>query len=174
MTEAFAERECIVVLENPNYIINIGHVIRNAVALGADRLFVIDGRKRLDDDPERIRKRKSLLKHSSGTVASLSVSRFDDTTSCLALLAENRFTSVATSPHGRDKAHFSLETSRLDTARIAIWFGEESHGLSPEAFQSCSFSVEIPMAGAAESLNLASSTAILLYEAAVQRRRSRE
>lgn len=58
----------IAILENPNYIINIGHVIRNVNGLGIDALYVVDGLHRLEEDPELIRTRKSLLKHSSGAV----------------------------------------------------------------------------------------------------------
>lgn len=71
--------ELIAVLENPNYIMNIGNVIRNVNGLGVDKLFVIDKLKRLEDNLEEIRERKSILKNSNGAVKWTLVKRFDTT-----------------------------------------------------------------------------------------------
>lgn len=47
---------------------------------------------------------------------------------------------------------------------LLLLMGSESNGLSTEAAAACSTLVKIPMAGGAESLNLAVSTGIMLYE----------
>jgi TrmH family RNA methyltransferase len=58
-----------------------------------------------------------------------------------------------------------------DLARpTALVFGNEAHGLGPEATARADATVRIPIAGRAESLNLAAAAAIVLFEAA--RRRS--
>jgi tRNA G18 (ribose-2'-O)-methylase SpoU len=51
----------------------------------------------------------------------------------------------------------------------AIIVGRESAGLSPEEVAATDASVRIPMLGAAESLNVAVATGIILFEAARQR-----
>jgi TrmH family RNA methyltransferase len=57
------------------------------------------------------------------------------------------------------------------TGRVALVFGNESHGLPPGAEAALDGIVTIPMPGRSESLNLGMAAAILLYEAQRQRRR---
>lgn len=159
----------IAVLENPKYIDNIGNVIRNVNALGVERLYVVDGLKRLEDDPEALRNRRSLLKGSKGAVKWTEVRRFDTTADCLAVLAADSVLSVGTSPHAIGKTSLALPMADLSVPRLAIWFGDEANGLSPEALAGCDFCVRIEMNGQVESLNLATTTGIVLYEAVRQR-----
>ena len=160
--------ELIAVLENPNYIINIGHVIRNVNALGVDQLFVVDGLHRLEDDLEVLRKRKTLLKHSSGAVQFTRIRRFDTAQQCLDYLSQNGFLSIGTSPHGGDR-NFLLHDARFDAPKLAIWFGDEANGLTQTVLDECAFCVTIAMRGAVESLNLATTTGIVLHTAVVHR-----
>jgi TrmH family RNA methyltransferase len=58
----------------------------------------------------------------------------------------------------------------IDLARpTAVLFGNESHGLSKNARELADTSVRVPIAGSAESLNLAAAAAVILFEAARQR-----
>jgi TrmH family RNA methyltransferase len=52
---------------------------------------------------------------------------------------------------------------------VAIITGSEAEGLSPAWLAAADHRVRIPMFGAADSLNLATSTALLLYEVVRQR-----
>jgi 23S rRNA (guanosine2251-2'-O)-methyltransferase len=54
---------------------------------------------------------------------------------------------------------------------LALVFGAEGKGLRPLVRRSCDAAVKIPLAGAAESLNVSVAAAVLLYEAARQRGR---
>ncbi len=159
----------IAVLENPKYIDNIGNVIRNVNALGVDRLYVVDGLKRLEDDPEALKNRRSLLKMSKGAVKWTEIRRFDTTATCFEALRQEGVVSVGTSPHAIGKQSVALPVSNLTAPQLAIWFGDEANGLSPEALGHCDFCVRIEMNGAVESLNLATTTGIVLYEAVRQR-----
>lgn len=47
--------------------------------------------------------------------------------------------------------------------RIAVLFGNEAHGLSREEIAACDRAVTIPMAAAADSLNVSAAAAIFLY-----------
>jgi TrmH family RNA methyltransferase len=53
---------------------------------------------------------------------------------------------------------------------LAIVLGSEAHGLTPPWLEAADLRIYIPMHGQADSLNLAASAAILLYEAIRQRR----
>lgn len=161
----------IAVLENPKYIDNIGNVIRNVNALGVDRLYVVDGLKRLEDDPEALKNRRSLLKMSKGAVKWTEIRRFDTTSACFESLRGEAAVSVGTSPHAIGRQSIALPVSNLTAPQLAIWFGDEANGLSPEALGHCDFCVRIEMNGAVESLNLATTTGIVLYEAVRQRRK---
>lgn len=53
---------------------------------------------------------------------------------------------------------------------LAIVFGSESEGVSPEALKLADHSIRIPMLGMVQSLNLSVSVGIILFEALKQRR----
>lgn len=164
----------VAVLENPNYIRNIGTVIRNVNALGVDALLVIDHLNRLDAELSAIRQRKSLLKFSNGAVKWTNVKRFETVDQCVDFLFSNGFSSIGTSPHPICSRQIRLSESDLTMPKLAIWFGEESNGLSEKAINACELCLMIEMNGKVESLNLSTSTGIVLYEAMKQRRKVRE
>ena len=58
--KAFRCKNLIAVIEDPTEIRNIGTVIRNANALGAEKVYVVDPRKKLPDDWAEMRKEKAL------------------------------------------------------------------------------------------------------------------
>ncbi|CAG5083504.1 TrmH family RNA methyltransferase [Parvicella tangerina] len=159
----------VAVLENPNYIRNIGTVIRNVNALGVDALLVVDNLNRLDADISELRQRKSLLKYSNGAVKWTNVKRFETVEQCFSFLEEHQFVSVGTSPHHICNKQVKLSDSKLAHQRLAIWFGEESKGLSEEVAEGCEYCLTIEMKGRVESLNLSTTTGIVLHEAVRQR-----
>jgi tRNA (guanosine-2'-O-)-methyltransferase len=54
--------------------------------------------------------------------------------------------------------------------KLAVWFGNESRGISDLAVQHSEMCVSIPMFGMIESLNLGTTSGIVLYEVTKQRR----
>lgn len=65
----------------------------------------------------------------------------------------------------------ALEYTELDYARpLALVFGSESEGVSPQAVQLADHRIRIPMLGMVQSLNLSVSVGIILFEAMKQRR----
>jgi tRNA (guanosine-2'-O-)-methyltransferase len=99
------------------------------------------------------------------------VKRFDSTEACLAHLEKNRFLSVATSPHVKGKTNRYLhEADFAEHAKLAVGFGNEARGLSDLAIERCDMCISVPMFGMIESLNLATSSGIVLYEVTKQRR----
>ncbi|MEL7420372.1 MAG: TrmH family RNA methyltransferase, partial [Cyanobacteria bacterium J06555_3] len=89
---------------------------------------------------------------------------------CLEHLAKYRFISIVTSPHVKGKENFVLHEADYTHPKLAVWFGNESRGISDLAVENSAFCVSIPMFGMIESLNLGTTTGIVLYEIAKQRR----
>ncbi len=55
-------------------------------------------------------------------------------------------------------------------SKLAVWFGSEAVGISDQAVKRAEMCVSIPMFGMIESLNLGTSSGIVLYEVTKQRR----
>lgn len=172
-SDEIKEYQCknlIAVLENPMDIKNIGSVIRNANALGVEKIYVVDSRQSLPDDWEKLRERKSLSKISVSAAKWTFVKRFNSTEECLEHLEKNRFISLVTSPHIKGKENYVLHEADYTQPKLAVWFGNESRGVSDIVVERSESCISIPMFGMIESLNLATTTGIVLYEVTKQRR----
>jgi tRNA (guanosine-2'-O-)-methyltransferase len=58
--KGFRCKNLIAVLENPTDVKNIGTVIRNANALGVEKVYVVDPRRSLPDDWQELRTGKAI------------------------------------------------------------------------------------------------------------------
>jgi len=167
----FRCKNLIAVLENPTDVKNIGTVIRNVNALGVEKVYVVDPRRSLPDDWQDLRDQKSVSKTSVSAVKWTFVRRFDSTDDCFDHLEKNRFKSIVTSPHVKGKASIFLHEGDYTVHhKLAVWFGSEAIGISDRAVERSEMCVCIPMFGMIESLNLGTSSGIVLYEIAKQRR----
>ena len=112
-----------------------------------------------------------LSRTSASAVKWRFVKRFDSTEECLSHLESNNFVSVVTSPHRKGVRNEVLDEADFTAhKKLAVWFGNESRGISDLAVARSEFCVGIPMFGMIESLNLATSSGIVLYEVTKQRR----
>jgi tRNA (guanosine-2'-O-)-methyltransferase len=167
----FRCKNLIAVLENPTDIRNIGTVIRNVNALGVEKVYVVDPRHALPDDWQELRDQKSVSKTSVSAVKWTFVKRFDSTDECFDHLEKKGFKSIVTSPHVKGKACIFLHEGDYTLHhKLAVWFGSEAVGISDRAVERSEMCVSIPMFGMIESLNLGTSSGIVLYEVAKQRR----
>lgn len=167
----FRCKNLIAVLENPSDIANIGTVIRNVNAMGVEKIYVVDPRRSLPDDWQEFRERRSISKTSASAVKWTFVKRFDSTEACFNYLEKNNYTSIVTSPHVKGKASIFLHEGDYTVhTKLAVWFGSEAIGISDLAVERSAMCVCIPMFGMIESLNLGTSSGIVLYEVAKQRR----
>ena len=164
-------KNLIAVIENPDEMRNIGTVIRNVNALGVEKAYVIDPRRSLPEDWQEMRERKSLSKTSVSAIKWSFVRRFDSTEDCIAHLQKKGFVSVVTSPHIKGRKNGILEeVDYTGYAKLAVWFGNEGSGISDLAVENSEMCIGIPMSGMIESLNLGTSSGIVLYEITKQRR----
>ena len=164
-------KNLIAVIEDPEDIKNIGTVIRNVNALGVEKVYVVDPKHSLSDDWHDLRERRSLSSTSVSAVKWTFVKRFDSTADCLAHLKAKNFTSIVTSPHRLGHRNEILHDVDFTAyTKLAVWFGNEGRGISDEAAASSEMCIGIPMFGMIESLNLGTSSGIVLYEVTKQRR----
>ena len=169
--KSFRCKNLIAVIEDPRDVKNIGTVIRNVNALGVEKVYIVDPSRSLPDDWQDMRGRTSLWKTSVSAVKWTFVKRFDSTAECLNHLENQGFVSIVTSPHVKGKTNIFLhEGDYTRHTKLAVWFGNEARGISKLAVERCEMCVAIPMFGMIESLNLGTSSGIVLYEVAKQRR----
>ncbi|MFN0025043.1 MAG: TrmH family RNA methyltransferase [Parvularculaceae bacterium] len=167
----FRCKNLIAVLENPTDMRNLGTVIRNVNALGVEKAYVVDPYRSLPTDWQELREQKAVSKTSVSAVKWTFVKRFDSTDECFDHLEKNRFRSIVTSPHVKGKTSIFLHEGDFTAYnKLAIWFGSEALGISERAVERSEMCISIPMFGMIESLNLGTSSGIVLYEVAKQRR----
>jgi tRNA (guanosine-2'-O-)-methyltransferase len=151
----FRCKNLIAVIEDPQNPRNIGTAIRNVNALGVEKVYVVDPRGVLPEDWQELREDPKLSKLSVSAVKWTFVKRFDSTEQCLAHLEKNHFVSIVTSPHIKGKSSIYLhEGDFTEHAKLAVWFGNETRGISDLAVERSKMCVAIPMFGMIESLNL--------------------
>ncbi len=134
---------------------NMGGIFRNAAAFGADAVL-------LDDtccDPLY----RKAIRVSVGAALTVPFARAGDVSDLAATLESAGFTSVALSPRG------DLDLAALTPrARMAALFGAEGPGL-PNAVLERTLAVRIAMAGGFDSLNVATTSGIVLHHLAAGR-----
>lgn len=133
---------------------NLGTMARSAEAAGAGGLLL--GRATVDPgNPKALRASAgSLLRLPSTAVGDLGAA-IKDTGRAVVAAA------------GRD----GIPYDEADlTGPFLLLIGQEGRGLSPDLLRCSDLRVSVPMAGRAESLNAATAAAVILFEAARQRR----
>lgn len=138
---------------------NLGAMLRTADGAGVDALVAAD--------PVTDWGNPNVIRASKGTVFAVPVAAAT-TAQVLAWLEAGGIALVATTPDT------DLEYADVDyTGPIAVVVGAEKTGLTDDVLAAATHRVRIPMAGRADSLNVATSAAIVTYEAVRQRRLAR-
>ncbi len=137
---------------------NMGVIVRNCAAFGVDALVVGE----TSCDPYLRRS----VRNSMGTIFSLGISRVEDlSTSLKTLRKEFSFQVIAAHPRGE-----SIDINSVDlTKDVCIVFGSEGAGISSSVLNECTVSAKIPMQNSVDSMNVASSVGVILYEVSRQR-----
>ena len=139
----------VLLLEDIKDVGNLGTIIRAAVAFGADAI-VLFGESVDIYNPKCVRA-------SVGNLWKLPVVEISDLQELKVLFAN--FERIATLPRTENL----LKTFKLQTPAV-IMFGSEANGLSQELIDFSTNSVKIEMAETVESLNLATSVSVIMYE----------
>jgi TrmH family RNA methyltransferase len=148
------------VVENAEKPGNLGAILRTADAAGVDGVIACysAGQAAGTDvhNPNTVRASLGTIFHVPLAAA--------PSTEAIAWLRSCGVRIAAATPAGA-----MLYTAADLRGPLAIVLGSEAHGLTDEWLQAADLRVCIPMFGQADSLNLAASAAILLYEAVRQR-----
>ena len=167
----FRCKNLIAVIENPDDLRNIGTIIRNVNALGVEKAYVVTDQQSLPDDWQKMRTLSKLSAISASAIKWSFVKKFEHTDTCMDYLEKKGFVSAVTSPHIKGRKNVVLhEADYTKYKKLAIWFGNEGTGISDTAVKRSDLCINIPMYGMIESLNLGTSSGIVLYEVTKQRR----
>ncbi|MBV9215143.1 MAG: RNA methyltransferase [Acidobacteria bacterium] len=136
-------------INNPS---NLGAILRTAEAAGVERVILSRG----SADPFS----PKALRASMGSAFRVAI-REGECLQYVVAAAGEQSTWVA----GVD-INGATEYTNFDWAgRGVLVFGSEAHGLSKDELLLCDDTIRIPMAAGVESLNLATSVAVILFEA---------
>jgi RNA methyltransferase, TrmH family len=136
---------------------NLGTILRSADAAGCDAVIVCD--------PVTDIFNPNVVRASTGVLFSVPLV-VEESARVQAWLKEKRVRTIATTP-AAEKIYSDVDLR----GPLAVVMGSEQYGLSEFWLQHADVPVRIPMAGQADSLNVAMATIITLFEAVRQRSR---
>jgi TrmH family RNA methyltransferase len=148
--DVLAQPGDIVVLDRPTIAGNAGAIIRTAAALNAGSLVMLDAAFDTFD--------RRLIRASRGHLFSLPVIS-TTTTAWLKVQKRHGIPLVVTAQNAPEQ----LESLIRYPQRLAIAFGNEKKGCSPELQRAADLTVSIPTNQAVESLNISAAAAIVLF-----------
>ncbi|TGN16758.1 TrmH family RNA methyltransferase [Leptospira ilyithenensis] len=134
---------------------NLGTILRTAEGAGVGLVLVTDPRIDLFNP--------NVIRASTGTLFTLPtyISSLSET---IVNLRKQNYSIHAVTPEGK-----SLYSNTDFRKKSAFLFGSEQYGLTPSAKEESDDTLYLPMFGEADSLNLAMSCGIVLYESLRQR-----
>ncbi|MFM2182785.1 MAG: hypothetical protein RJB61_1079 [Actinomycetota bacterium] len=147
-----AQSTRLVMVESVDNPVNVGSIVRNALALGWDGLIT--------DSTSADPLARRALRVSMGHALRLPHARVRDTAAAMATLVDGGWQVLALTP--------SPDAMPLDevrpASRTALVVGSERAGLSDEALAAASARVRIPMGSDVDSLNAAAATAVACWQ----------
>lgn len=146
----------ILILEGIEKPGNLGAILRSADGAGVDAVILVDCVLDLYN-PNAIRSSQGLL--FALPIVSTERAQLDT------WLDNRKIPCLATTPD-TEHTHWDADFR----GPVALFMGSESHGLSNFWLHRAAQKIRIPMAGQADSLNVAAAAAVCLYEAKRQRR----
>ncbi len=154
----------LVVVENAEKPGNLGAILRTADAAGVDAVIACHSSGQATSTDLH---NPNVVRASLGTIFSLALAEATSE-QAVGWLQEHGIRIAAATPEGA-----TLYTATDLCGPLAIVLGSEAYGLSDVWLHAAGERVYIPMLGQADSLNLAASAAILMYEALRQRHASK-
>ncbi len=152
--EGRPKRPICLVLDNVRSLANVGAAFRTADAFAIEKLWLCG----ITGTPPH----KELLKTALGATETVAWEHAPDTAALLRRLRADGYRPVAVElAEGAEPLHrFAFEPLE----KLALVFGHEVFGVSPEALTECAAAVEIPQSGTKHSLNVSVAMGIVLWE----------
>ena len=147
----------ILVLDRITDVRNFGAIVRTAECVGVDAIIIPSrGAAQISGDA---------MKTSSGALNHVPICRTNNLVALLKSMQQTGLTLIACTEK-TDTNHYDVTY----TQPSIIIMGSEDTGIAPEIMSFCDFKAKIPMTGKIQSLNVSTSTGIILYEAIRQRK----
>jgi TrmH family RNA methyltransferase len=146
----------IVVLDGLQDPGNVGTIIRTADAAGCSGVLMTKGCADLFSG--------KTVRAGMGSIFNLPIIEGLECNQLVSLLSEHHISLMATALTNSE-VYFSTDF----TKPVAVVFGNEGNGVQKELLQKAKVKLYIPILGKAESLNVAASASVILYEAVRQR-----
>lgn len=143
-------RHLTVVLEDLYQPHNGSAVLRSCDAMGVLDVHIVEQRNTYRTNPDV----------ELGTAQWLRLQRYRSTIEAYSTLRSEGYRIVGTTPHDPT---ITLDEIAVADSPVAVVFGNELDGLSPEALAGADERMVIPMLGFVESFNISVSAAIVLY-----------
>ncbi len=147
-----------VLLEDVQDPRNLGAVLRVCEGAGVGKVMIRD-RGAAPISP-------TVVKTSAGASEWLAIERITNSSMAIAQLKKEGFWIYGTDAAGDPPWEIDL------TGKVVICLGGEENGLRDLTRKSCDRLIGLPMRGQVESLNIATATAAVLYDAVRQRQRA--
>lgn len=134
---------------------NLGSILRSADAVGVDGLIICNKCTDIYNP--------NVVRASTGALFTVPVAE-GTSEEIIQWVKDNNILTLAATPH-TDYIYTEIDMKQT----LAIVVGTEQYGLTELWMNDADYQVKIPMLGKIDSLNVATATTILLYEAARQR-----
>jgi len=141
-----------VVLDNLRSAFNVGSIFRTADAGAAAHLHLCG----MTAYPPNLKLQKTAL----GATDYVPWTHYAETADAIAALQAQQIPCVAV-----EAADGAVDYTQFDWPRpVAIVFGHEVHGVSPEIIAQCDATVRIPMQGFKNTINVATAFGVVFFE----------
>ncbi len=151
--------ESVVVLENIRSAQNVGAIFRTADAIGIGKVY-LGGYTPTPLDKFN-RPSKEIAKTALGAEKTLAWESVPETAGLITRLKSEGYVVVAV-----EQTEGAIDYKKFEpSAPTAFIFGNEVDGILPETLRSVDMTIEIPMRGMKESLNVATTAGIILFRA---------
>jgi tRNA G18 (ribose-2'-O)-methylase SpoU len=148
-----AKNDIVVVLDNIKSMYNVGAIFRTCECAKVKKIILCG----ITATPPR----DKIYKTSMGTVDLVEWEYFHDTTQAIKKLKDDGYCIMAL-----EQTDNSVHYKTVGYPKpLAIILGHEKNGISRKVLNMVDLAVEIPMYGQANSLNVATSAGIIIFEA---------
>lgn len=145
------------ILDNIRSMYNMGAIFRTADAAGIKKLYLCG----ITATPPRKEIEKTALK----TIEYVDWEHCKSTKDLVLILKKQGVIIIALEQTDESLDYLKLDYKNPTGKPIALIVGHETEGIDQEVLDLCHKSIEIPMHGIANSLNVATAVGIILYKA---------
>ncbi len=152
-----SKKELVLILDNIRSVFNVGSIFRTAECAGVSKIYLVG----VTPDPvDRFgRERKDLAKVALGAEKKVEWEHVKNTSSLLKKFKVDGYQVIAL-----EQAENSVDYKKFKPKfPLALILGEEVKGLSKKILELCDTTIEIPMMGEKESLNVSVATGVALF-----------